>query len=57
VQYCQYNVIGIFRDYTVGEAAYIILSIVAKSSLALPTYLGMRKISSADTACTFEELK
>jgi hypothetical protein len=40
VQYCQYKCIWIFKDYFVGEAVYILLSIVAKSLLAWETYFG-----------------
>lgn len=34
VQYLQYRQVGRFRDYLVGEKAYVVLSLVAKSLLA-----------------------
>lgn len=40
VQYCQYKSLWIFKDYFVGEATYIILSIVAKCLLAWQAYFG-----------------
>lgn len=40
VQWLQYRPVGRFRDYLVGERAYIVLSFVAKSALAWQVFAG-----------------
>lgn len=40
VQWLQYRPVGRFRDYLVGEKAYIVLSLTAKSALAWQIFAG-----------------
>lgn len=46
VQWLQYKEIGKFKDYLVGERAYITLSFIAKSALAWQIFAGVLATSS-----------
>jgi hypothetical protein len=46
VQWLQYKEVGKFKDYLVGERAYITLSFIAKSALAWQIFAGVLATSS-----------